>query len=65
MNRKKHDPKLWWILALLNVLMIEYPASVCMDADGDKRLAAALILGAIVLVLAIVDMFTIVGVLVE
>ena len=43
---------------LLNLLVIEYPASVWMDADDDKRLAAALTLTGIMFVLAIVDMFT-------
>jgi hypothetical protein len=43
---------------LLNLLVIEYPASVWMDADDDERLAAALTSTGIVFVLAIVDMFT-------
>lgn len=43
---------------LLNLLVIEYPASLWMDADDDRRLAAALTLTGIGFVLVIVDMFT-------
>jgi hypothetical protein len=65
MTKKRRYPKRWWILALLNVLVIEYPASVCINADADGRLTATLTLAGILFVLAIVNLCTIVGVLVE
>ena len=61
MRNRRHDPKWWLIAALLNVLVIEYPAGLYLQAgDDSSRVAAALILGGVVLVLVIADFFTIV-----
>ncbi len=61
MRNRKRDPKWWLILALLNVLLMEYPTGLYFQAgDDSSRLMAALILGGVVVVLAIADFFTIV-----
>jgi len=64
MNKMKRDPKHWWIMGLLNVLAVEYPLGLYLTAgDGASRLAAAFGLVGITFVLAIADIFTIVGTL--
>ncbi len=61
MAKETHDPKRWAIAALLNVLAIEYPAGLYLQAgDDSSRVMAALILGGVLLVLAIADFFTVV-----
>ena len=61
MRNRKRDPKWWLILALLNVLLIEYPAGLYFQADDDvSRVMAGLVLGGVVFVLAIADCVTIV-----
>lgn len=61
MRNRKRDPKWWWILALLNVLLMEYPAGLYFQADDDAaRVMAVLVLGGVAFVLAIADFFTIV-----
>jgi len=61
MRNRRRDPKWWLIAALLNVLVIEYPAGLYLQAgDDSSRVTAALILGGVVLVLVIADFFTIV-----
>ncbi len=61
MRNRRRDPKWWIIAALLNILVIEYPAGLYFHADDEpSRLMAALILGGVVVVLAIADFFTVV-----
>jgi hypothetical protein len=60
MRKRKHDPKWWLILTLLNVLLMEYPAGLYFQADDDAaRVMAALVLGGVAFVLAIADFVTI------
>ena len=60
MRNKKRDPKWWMIVALLNILVIEYPAGLYFQAgDDSSRLMAALILAGVVVVLATADFFTV------
>ncbi len=60
MRNRRRNPKWWIIAALLNILVIEYPAGRYFQAgDDSSRLTAALILGGVVLVLAIADFFTV------
>lgn len=60
MRNRRHDPKWWLIAVLLNILLIEYPAGLYLQAgDDSSRISAALILGGVVLVLSIADFFTV------
>jgi len=60
MRSRRRDPKWWLIAALLNILVIEYPAGLYSQAgDDSSRVMAALILGGVGLVLAIADCFTV------
>ena len=60
MRNRKRDPKWWSILALLNVLLMEYPAGLYFQAGDDAaRVMAALVLGGVAFVLAIADFVTI------
>ena len=60
MRKKKRDPKWWLILALLNVLLMEYPAGLYFQAGDDAaRVMAALVLGGVAFVLAIADFVTV------
>ena len=60
MRNRKHDPKWWLILALLNVLLMEYPAGLYFQAGDDAaRLMAALVLGGVAFILAIADFVTV------
>jgi hypothetical protein len=60
MRNKRRDPKWWIIIALLNILVIEYPAGLYLQAgDDSSRVTAALMLGGVGLVLAIADCFTV------
>lgn len=60
MRNKRRDLRWWIIIALLNILVIEYPAGLYLQAgDDSSRLTAALILGGVGLVLAIADCFTV------
>ena len=64
MKNKNRDPKLWWILGLLNVLVMECSASLYMDAaDGDAHLKAAVVLVGVAIAVAIADLFSIIGAL--
>ena len=46
MRNKKRDPKWWVILALLNVLLIGYPAALYLQADdGASRVMALTLIG--------------------
>ncbi len=66
MRNRKRDPKWWLILALLNVLLMEYPAGLYFQAGDDaERVTAALVLGGVVFVLAVADFFTVVLALAE
>lgn len=61
MRNRKRDPKWWVILALLNVLLMEYPAGLYFQAADDAaRLIAALVIGGVAVGLAIADFFTII-----
>jgi hypothetical protein len=61
MRKGKRDPKWWLIVALLNVLLMEYPAGLYFQAGDDAaRVMAALVLGGVAFVLAIADCVTIV-----
>ncbi len=61
MRNRRRDPKWWMIAALLNILVIEYPAGLYLQAgDDSSRVMAALILSGVALVLAIADFFTVV-----
>jgi len=63
-KNKNRDPKLWWILGLLNVLVMECSASLYMDAaDGDAHLKAAVVLVGVAIAVAIADLFSIIGAL--
>ena len=60
MRDRKRDPKWWLILALLNVLLMEYPAGLYFQAGDDTaRVMAALVLGGVAFILAIADFVTI------
>jgi len=60
MRNKKRDPKWWLILGLLNILVVEYPAGLYFQAGDDAaRVMAALVLGGVAFVLAIVDFVTV------
>ena len=60
MRNWRCDPKWWIIIALLNILAIEYPVGLYLQAgDDSSRITAALILGGVVLVLSIADFFTV------
>ena len=60
MRNRKRDPKWWSILVLLNVLLMEYPASLYFQAGDDAtRVMAALVLGGVAFVLAIGDFVTV------
>jgi len=60
MRKRKRDPKWWLILALLNVLLMEYPAGLYFQAGDDAaRVMAALVLGGVIFVLAIADFVTV------
>ena len=60
MRNKGRDPKWWIIAALLNILVIEYPAGLYLQAgDDSSRTMAALILSGVVVVLALADFFTV------
>lgn len=64
MKKKKRDPKLWWILALLNVLVIECSASLYLDAaDGEAHLKTAFVVIGVAIVVVIADFFSVVGAL--
>ena len=64
MKKKKRDPKLWWILALLNVLIMECSASLYLDAaDGEAHVKAAVVVIAVAIAVAIADLFSIIGAL--
>jgi hypothetical protein len=66
MRNKKRDLRWWLIVVLINVLLIEYPTALYLDAGDDtSRWTAAVILSGVGLVLAIADFFTIVLVVVE
>jgi len=58
-KNKKHDPKRWLILALLNVLAITYPINLYLQAGDDQSqlLASVLLVGTGAL-LAIGDVVT-------
>ncbi len=61
MRKRKRDPKWWLILALVNVLLMEYPTWLYFQADDDAaRVMAALVLGGVAFVLAIGDFVTII-----
>jgi hypothetical protein len=61
MRTKKHDPKWWAIMGLVNVLLMEIPAGLYFQAaDETSRAIAALLTGGMVFVLAIADALTIV-----
>ena len=63
-NKKKRDPKLWWILALLNVLVMEFWASLYLDAaDGEAHLKATFVLIGVAVAVSIADLFGIIGAL--
>jgi len=63
-KKTKRDPKLWWILALLNVLVIECSASLYLDTvDGEAHLKAAVVLVGVAIAVAIADLFSIIGAL--
>jgi len=63
MRNRRRDPKWWIITALLNILVIEYPAGHYFQAgDDSSRVMAALILGGVVLVLAIADFIVLLAV---
>ena len=64
MKKNNRDLKLWWIQALLHVLVIECAASLYLDAaDGEAHLRAAFVLGFVAFVLVITDVFTMMGAL--
>jgi len=64
MKKKKRDPKLWWILVLLNVLVIECSASLYLDAaDGEAHAKLAIVLLGIAIAVATADFFGIIGAL--
>lgn len=63
MMSKRRDPKWWLIIAMANILAIEYPAAIYLQAgDDSSRLMGAVILGGVGMVLAIVDFFTVLAV---
>jgi hypothetical protein len=63
MMSKKRDPKWWLIIALSNILAIEYPAAIYLQASDDSsRLMGAVILGGVGMVLTIADFFTVLAV---
>jgi len=62
MKKDKWDPKLWWILALLNVLVIECSASLYLDAaDGEAHVKAGIVLLGFTIAVAIADFFSVIG----
>jgi len=61
MQKKKRDPKHWLILALLNILLVEYPVGLYFQAyDDASRVMAAFALGVVAFLLAIADMFAVI-----
>ncbi len=65
MRNKKRDPKWWVILALLNVLLIGYPAALYLQADDGASRVMALTLIGVGFLLAIANVFTVVATLAE
>lgn len=63
MRNRRRDPKWWIITALLNILVIEYPAGLYFQAgDDSSRVTAALLLGGVALVLGIADFIVLLAV---
>lgn len=56
MARQRGKTKFWTILTLTNLLLIIYPVSMYLNADGDDgRVFAAILMVSIAFMLAIAD----------
>ena len=61
MARQHSKVKFWTILTLTNLLLIIYPVSMYLNADGDNaQLFAAIVMVSIAFMLAITDVVSII-----